>query len=87
MQLVIENCLLSSRRVYRVPCCGLCLFTVLSPSVWAVRSLSSSLKEVLSSFVPPEPSLKQNVGFRTIWEEWEELGGLDSATLSGVSET
>ena len=51
-----------------------CLLTVLSPSVWAVRSLSSSLKEVLSSFFPPEPSLKQNVGFRTIWEEWEELG-------------
>ena len=71
----------ASRRVCHVPCSVLCLFTVPSQSVWAVRSLSSSLEEVLSSFAPPEPSLKQNVGFHITWEEWEGPSGFDSATL------
>ena len=75
--------LLSSRRVCHVPSTVLCLLTVPSPSFWAVRSFASSLGKVLSSFVPPEPSLKQNVGFHKTWEEWEELSGLDSATLWG----
>ena len=57
------------------------------PSFWVVRSLSS-LKDVQSSFVPPEPSLKRNVRVHTTWEEWEALSGLDSAALCvGVSET
>ena len=50
------------------------------PSFWVVRSLSS-LKEVQSSFVPPEPSLKENVRVHTTWEEWEELSSFDSAAL------
>ena len=29
----------------------------------------------------PNHHLKENVGFHITWEEWEELSGLDSATL------
>ena len=73
--------LLSSRRVCHGPCSVLCLLTVPSPFAWAVRSFSSSLEEVLSSFVPPEPPFKQNVAFHITWEEWEEPSGLDSLTF------
>ena len=83
LQSALKHTLLLCRRVCHVPCSVLCLTTVPSPSVWAVRSFSSSLEEVLSSFVPPEPSVKQNVGVHITWEEWAEPGGLDSTTLCG----
>ena len=63
-KLFFKKCYFLSRRVCRVchvPCSVLCLLTVPSPSVWAVRSFSSSLEEVLSSLILPAPPLKQTL--------------------------
>ena len=82
LQLGVKKMLRSSRRVCYVPCCGLCRLTFPSPSVWAVRfpAITTGRGSVI---LRPTRTItcNKNVGFHIIWEEWEELSGLDSATL------